>query len=112
LARITHIEFPVLSKYTVMVNVSKDIKKSILEFPGSDGECKDGVEAMTFAQDEPLSIIFLTPSVSVGTIAHEAWHAVEAMMKFTGAEIESEMVAYHLGYLVDKIFKFVRKGKA
>jgi hypothetical protein len=61
--------------------------------------------------DTPLSMIFLPYNVSVDTIAHESWHVVHQIMNHVGVELDSETVAYHLGYLVGKIFEFVRNKK-
>src|SRR6266702_5677005 len=36
------------------------------------------------------------PTANIGSYAHEAWHVVYQLFKWTGAEIEDEMVAYHL----------------
>ena len=65
-------------------------------------------DAMTLHNDGPVIFVFLKSSASVGTIAHESWHAVRHMLGTLGVDLDSETVAYHLGYLVDKIFRFMR----
>lgn len=60
--------------------------------------------------NEPTSYVFLPiKGLSAGTIAHEAWHVIHRMLKFCGAEIDNETVAYHLGYLVDKIHEAAKR---
>jgi len=45
-------------------------------------------------------------------VAHEASHAIRAMMLAVGARPEDdEAFAYHLGYLVKKLHKFLRREK-
>lgn len=59
------------------------------------------------------SYLFFQETATAGTIAHEAWHAVNHMLKgFAGAELEDELIAYHLGYLVDQITQFFNQEKA
>lgn len=58
---------------------------------------------------KPDGWIFFTPESSTGTIAHEVFHSLWAMFKFYGAKLENEIVAYHLGYMLDKIMDFKLK---
>ncbi len=53
------------------------------------------------------SIIYLKKDAKIGTIAHESYHAVKHLMKFIGSPgDDGEVVAYHLGYIVDKAVEF------
>lgn len=52
--------------------------------------------------DMGTSWIFLKDPSGPGTIAHECWHCIYQIMRYIGADIENEVVAYNLGYLVDK----------
>lgn len=113
-ARFTTIEFPVFFNYIVHVEVTSDLKKSMLKYPPTkdilmEDDCKDAITVHVC--DASFSFIFLHYTASVGTIAHESWHAVKHMLEYMGVELDSETVAYHLGYMVDKIFKFVRGRK-
>lgn len=63
-------------------------------------------EAFTSSSMNGYATIHLKPNAAIGTIAHEAYHAVVGMMKFVGATHENEVIAYHLGYIVDKIAEF------
>lgn len=39
-----------------------------------------------------------------GTVAHECWHAVRFMLlDWAGCNLDSENIAYHLGYVVDAV---------
>lgn len=117
LNRVTTIEFPVFSNYIVHVEVTKDIKKAMQKYPSTQPVCNcdgskmegDNDAVTVHVSNENFSFIFLHPNCSVGTIAHECWHAVKGMMEYMGVELDSETVAYHLGYLVDKVFKFMKR---
>ena len=66
-----------------------------------------GADAFTCSSSEAgYSIIYLQPNAPVGTVAHESYHAVCAMLKMIGAAEEHEVVAYYLGYIVDAIAAF------
>jgi hypothetical protein len=67
------------------------------------------------AASNPNCLIVLPYMPGAGTIAHESWHAVRQMLDYCGANYENEVVAYHLGYLVNQITAFslkFRKPKA
>jgi hypothetical protein len=54
------------------------------------------------------SIIVLIREFDVNTIAHEAFHVVEALMEYIGCKLtnsSSEPWAYLLGYIVEKIME-------
>ena len=113
MSRFTTVEFPVFSDFTVHIEMSSDFEKSIIKYPSiSDMVDKfdEQADPLTIYDGGQVCFIFLRPNVSAGTIAHEAWHAVRNMFDCMGVE-DNETVAYHLGYLVDKIFKFVRRRK-
>jgi hypothetical protein len=112
MSRYTTIEFPVFSDFIIHVEVAKNIEKAIGKYPSiadfseEDTGESDGVAVYDGGQ---VCFIFLKPNVSVGTIAHESWHAIEHMMERFNVRPEGEVIAYHLGYLVDKVFRFLRR---
>lgn len=112
-SRHTIIEFPVFSDYRVHVEVSSDIKKSMQKYPEIKHiDMDDNTNAIAVHEDDGnFSFIFFPYDVSVGTIAHESWHVIRNMMKFVGIELDSETVAYHLGYMVNHIVKFIKGRK-
>jgi len=106
--------FPVFSGYKITVVIAHDIKSAAYYIADrdylKDPNPGEGCEAFTISQ--PMggySIIYLKPDAGMGTIAHESYHAVCAMMKMIGAAEEHEIVAYHLGFLVDAITSFNMK---
>lgn len=52
------------------------------------------------------SWLFYPYGAAPGTITHEAWHCIHKLLTFHGAELSEETIAYHLGYIVDRIYKF------
>lgn len=102
--RFVVVDFPVFSDYFVHIEIASDFKKAAGKYPATkslvydqDGGEDDGI---CFGA-ERSSFIFMKKNFSAGTAAHECWHAVQNMMDFIGAELEAEIVAYHLGHLVN-----------
>lgn len=108
-SKITHVHFPVFSDYFVHIEVASDIKKAMQKYPPTKViEMDDSTDAVTVHVEEAMAFIFLPKNAKAGTIAHECWHAIHHMMSVFNVDIESETVAYHLGYLVEKASKLVR----
>jgi len=102
--------FPIFG-YKVTVVIAEDLKSAAYYIADrdylKDPHPGDGCEAFTISQpDGGYSIIYLKPNAGMGTIAHESYHAVCAMMEMIGASEEHEVVAYHLGFLVEAIVAF------
>ena len=115
-SRSTIIEFPVFSDYFIHVEVSSDLKKLFERYIKDKENGWDDVDARadgcTIDRSEyNMTFIFLKSTASVGTIAHECYHAVCNMFKHIGTDMDEEMVAYHIGFLVDEIFKLLRYRK-
>src|SRR5579859_6803696 len=108
MARIITIEFPVFSDFIFHVEISKDFDKTIKKYPSIahlSGD-NDNCDAVTLHSGGLVVFIFFHPNPSVGNIAHESWHALRHMFNTVGVELDSETVAYHLGFTVNSIFKF------
>lgn len=52
--------------------------------------------------------VVLKLNATHGTIAHECWHAVRHMLLQLDAGLDNEVVAYHLGYVVDQVYDIKR----
>ena len=107
-SKIKHIEFPVFVSYSVHVEITSDISRSMNKYKQTrDIPFGDDTHAITVhVEDNGLSFMFLPYNAPVCTIAHESWHVIKNMMEYVGIDLDSETVAYHLGYLVDKVVKF------
>ena len=98
------VKFPVFG-YKIQVVVTEDLKKS-LEKRGLDPSSCTSVHG--YWDGKAFSVLLFQTNPRVGTVAHECWHAVRRMLKFHEAEFENEVVAYHLGYLTQQVYDFVR----
>ena len=108
----TRIEFPVFH-YTVYVEIASDFKKALRSHKRTKNvPSEPGVRWISVHEaHEGFSFIFLKPDATTGEIAHESYHVVRRILEFIGADEESEVVAYHLEYMVDKITRFIRKRR-
>jgi len=109
-SKIRHVHFPVFSDYFVHIEVSSDIRKAMQKYPQTKivPMDDDSTDAVAVHVEEAMNFIFLPKDAKAGTIAHECWHVVNHRMSVFGVEIESETVAYHLGYLVEQASQAVR----
>lgn len=106
------VEFPVFADFIIHIEVARDFKKAIKQYPGiEDMSTKEDndADALTIYDGGQMCFIFVRPNVSTGTLAHEAFHAVEHLLGRFGVKVEGETAAYHLGYVMDKAFRFLRK---
>lgn len=105
------------SHYTFHVFFTDDIKACGMALQKA-GRIRgaEAIDANTDAIQQSAGchgFILYDEGVSVGTIAHEAWHGVYDMLKHIGAELDNEVVAYCLGYAVDQIVDFkIQKRRA
>jgi hypothetical protein len=107
------IEFPVFGDYIVHVEEGKDFvamgqKYKIEGIEDTDQTC-DGLTV--HKKGVGFSFIFFKPNPCFGNIAHEAYHAVRHMLRWSGCDLDNETVAYHLGYVVNCICSHLKKGK-
>lgn len=107
----TDVVFPVYGNYQVRVVFTSDIVRAMLKWAETRA-CAENVESSDLAhaihvEDRPKSYIFLPRDADAGCIVHECWHVIRRMLvDWCGAELENEIVAYHLGYLTKKVVDF------
>jgi hypothetical protein len=107
--KFTHIEFPVFH-YCIHVEFTSDLKKALQKYPQTKDIDLDEITdyALTVHDEhDGASFIFLPWDCSIGVIVHESWHAIRRMMSYINSDFDNEVIAYHLGYLVDEIIDFV-----
>jgi hypothetical protein len=113
--RHTTINFDAFGQYRVVVVVSSDINSAIEKRLDVLKERKtpqdlESCRAITYHLDDiKESIIFLRNNPSIADIVHECWHVVYRMFEYFGADLEDETVAYHLNYLCQQVYNFVRR---
>lgn len=103
------IKFPIFG-YEIRVSFVNCLKDEAVRLnadaPG-DGDAK----ALTILNSEnPYVHIILQHGAGPGVIAHESFHAIFALMSWAGAVLEDEVVAYHLGHVVELITKWGKRG--
>lgn len=109
------IKFPVWSDYTVHVIITQDFITSA-KFH-CDEDIKTSYKALTVHigddndSETKESFIFLTPDCDISSLVHECWHVIFHMMTYFEAKFEDEVVAYHLGYLTQQVYDFVKKRR-
>jgi hypothetical protein len=99
--------------YSVFVVFAKDFSAAAKEL-GLKHHTSDFIdtEGATFHTTEQCeSFLFFTSKnrVKFSTIAHECWHAVRRLLDYSGASLDNETVAYHLGFLVESVCKLAGK---
>lgn len=106
--RTRRLTLEMFGNYTIEVVVSTDIQKSVM---------KRGIgvhqhfEAMHCGADNLFSFIFLPEKARAGIVAHEVFHCVWHVFRSIGADLENEIVAYMLSYLVDEIMALIANTK-
>lgn len=104
--KVKTVKFAVLNDYKVKIVLTHDLDKALKSFKHttdveSGGETTGGIAI--HVNEERLSYIFIPYGSSTGSMAHEAYHAVRHMLDECSIELENEVVAYHLGYLMNEI---------
>ena len=105
------IHFPMLGEWSINVEVVRHIEKAMQRYKNEfeiEEYTEEDTDALT-VHGEGTCYVFLRPRASPGTIAHESWHALTGIFETLGIELDHESMAYHLGYVVDKIYKYVRR---
>jgi hypothetical protein len=89
-------------EYGIHLVFSDDVVASRTKRDGFLGKYDGGPAGglHSYTPDGSYSYLFLRFNANPSVIAHEAWHCIRRMMVYCGAELENEVVAYHLGYLV------------
>ena len=102
------VTFPVLNNYNIEVVIAKDTKKARHDRDGEFGVFEGVFHALHSFNKEGNALLVFPQGVEVNTIAHECFHAVVAMMDWIGNDTNNECAAYHIGYLTQKVYDFVR----
>ena len=104
--KIKTVKFSVLNDYKVKIVLTRNLDKALKSYKhttdvNSGGETTGGITV--HVDCERLSYVFIPYGSSTGSMAHEAYHAIRHMLEECSIELENEVVAYHLGYLMNEI---------
>lgn len=110
----TWVTFEIMANYHVRLILTDDLLKSATR----TGSRPDGPsDAFCFhIKGESRSYIFLKLDSAESTVAHECWHIVHRVLTWCNVkDMDDEIVAYHLDYMVEQVYKFkkaILAGKA
>ena len=101
------VKFPVFSNYTMFVVFSDDLCSARMQRYGDAGAGGESDTGAFVSRCSEGCHIFFKPYAGAGIIAHEAHHAIRALLVWADVkDFDNEVVAYHLGYLVNQITNF------
>lgn len=78
-------------------------------YPALPAEDVKDAEAIHVHCNDNRSHVILPFDCNLNQIVHEAYHFCWRLMHHIGADHENEIMAYHMGYTVDKIVEWVAK---
>lgn len=105
--------FDVWSKYVIHVVFTNDLAASYrARYPmkALDRDMNDthAFHAVSRRPGGHAHLFFKIGDTPAGVVAHECWHAVREIFDYSGVErLDNEMVAYHLGWLVQEVSNFL-----
>lgn len=96
--------------YRVYIVITWDFKMAVKKiFQDNSWETiKPNARALACHRDN-RTYVFFKPDADAAEIAHEMWHAVRRMLDYIGADLENEVVAYNLEYLVAQGVSVLKK---
>jgi len=100
--------FPIWSDYEVKIVFCEDLGKARKARYGTSGASDNATALHTQSVNGTSHLFFIIGNCPTGVVAHECWHAIKAMLiEWAGvSDLDNETVAYHLGYLVQKVADF------
>jgi len=101
------VRFSTISDYDVKIVFCLDLGEARKARYGTTGSSDNARGLHTKAVGGISHLFFKLGDCPTGVVAHECWHAIHAMFEWAGVrDFENELVAYHLGYLVQKVADF------
>lgn len=95
-------------RVTITENVGKTARKLYPDLPSH--QTSSVVEAIHIVKDSCSTAHIILPyEAGVNCIVHECSHFVWWLMDEIGAQLENEIVAYHLGYTVERVCEWIAK---
>ena len=106
------VTFEIMSCYQVRLIISKDLNRSAKARLSTSPTETNGGGFVFNVKGEGRSYLFLAHDADESTVAHECWHIVHRIMDWCGAELDNEVVAYHLDHMVEKVYEFKKAIKS
>jgi hypothetical protein len=89
--------------HLVSVMFCDDVKNTMVKLHPEIGSVDDAEALIYKYTRQAKSEIFIKFDAKVGSITHEAFHAVWNLFAYHGMERDDEAMAYHMGYLVEAL---------
>ena len=106
------LNFTVMANYSVRLIITDDLTKSGKARLGK-GPKENSDAFCSHITGEGMSYLFLRHDSTESTVAHECWHIVYRMFNWCGVQdFEDELTAYHISYLVEKVYEFKNAVKS
>ncbi len=107
--RSMHVKFPVFSNYDIEIVLATDQYKARSKYDKTYGVFDSPFHSLhSHNRAGKALLVFCQKNLNVSTMAHESFHAVSAMMEWAGVKFDNECMAYHIGYLTQKVYDFAR----
>lgn len=101
------ISFPTFRNFPIFLTKTSNLQKSINEWEFKKKyDVPDHAHAITLYDSDSGTYVFLPPDATIGTVAHECYHAVNNLMRHVGVEDE-EAIAYHLDFVIEHAAKLM-----
>lgn len=103
------VRFTALNGHKIRVILARNVRRTGIRL---DADLDDQTVAAYVEKENGdhvrRTLVFGPDGRDASTIAHEAAHAIRAMLKHRGVRNDDEVFAHHLGYLVGRLHKFLK----
>jgi hypothetical protein len=106
--RSCRVRFPVY-RYEVRIIFTADLVATARRLGEKDDVSGAGAVSITLDEHPGVGWLLFAPRPDSGDIAHEAGHAIHALAKAAGTTFDEETYCYHVGHLVERIHKFLKR---
>lgn len=114
---VKQIHYPIWGKYCLHIIITEDIVASF--------DSRTEWFSHKYQDVEPLGLfcastkgydgfIFIKPKSSLGTVTHECVHFIIDMLDHVGVSLDEgseEVYSYHIGDIVPRVWRFLKKNK-
>jgi hypothetical protein len=105
------VTFPVFSDFEVRVIFARDVAATARRLGEREDMSSTEAAIIYFLARPTVCWLVLPRAPGEGVVAHEAAHVIRRIFDVMGVKDDDEAFAYHLCYLVERIYKFLRRKK-
>jgi hypothetical protein len=89
--------------HKVSIMFCDDVKREMMALHPEVGQIDDAEALCYMYKHAAMAEIFVKFNAKIGSISHEAFHAIWHLFEYHGMKQDDEGIAYHLGYLIEEI---------